>query len=362
MSKNEKGLFEACRNGSSLEELQEMLQQYPEAVKDTDDLGMTPLHQACRCGLSLEIIQCLVRAWPESVQVAAKDGRLPLHVSCMNQPLLAVVEFLIKASPESVNALDFNRKLPLHAACQNSASLDVIRELLYHGRLRCVAMKDSDGKVPSDYGVQSKELRSCLQQREGYLRNASASFLDVEPNGPPTKPLDLTDPLLVLKRAERVDAPVKNPETMEIKTMKNVIYERQDSVPDHGYWVGERVKRTIFGVIKKCTILDFLGDDDAPWELTRNKAIVQIYVKETLERKGQTRNALHEVAIALRSGRALKVLEDDLYILVFLPACSDDDLYSHLQESNKFSEPMARHWFQQLLKVSYHSLMCGSLT
>ena len=51
---------------------------------------------------------------------------------------------------------------------------------------------------------------------------------------------------------------------------------------------------------------------------------------------------------------ALDVLQDEDYLLIFMPFCSSGDLFGFVQQAGKFPEPMARYWFRQILDVSYN--------
>jgi len=109
-----------------------------------------------------------------------------------------------------------------------------------------------------------------------FLENASAAFEDIEESGSPSAPLSF-DPAHI-GSAERVDAAVYNPVTHEILEVSNIIYERHADgrPPDRAYWVGRKLKKCIFGVVKACTILKFRNVPDVPWQVTEHKAAVKI--------------------------------------------------------------------------------------
>ena len=48
----------------------------------------------------------------------------------------------------------------------------------------------------------------------------------------------------------------------------------------------------------------------------------------------------------------LDVLEDEEYLLMFMPFCSSGDLFGFVQQAGRFPEQMARYWFRQILDVS----------
>jgi serine/threonine protein kinase len=50
----------------------------------------------------------------------------------------------------------------------------------------------------------------------------------------------------------------------------------------------------------------------------------------------------------------LDVLQDEEYLLMFMPFCSSGDLFGFVQQAGRFPEPMARYWFKQILEVSHY--------
>ena len=193
-----------------------------------------------------------------------------------------------------------------------------------------------------------------------FLDNASASYDDLLMNGAPSPPLQFERP--TTGRAERVDAPVLNPVTQEVLEVSNIIYERHADgrPPRRAYWVGRKLKKCIFGVVKECTLLQFTNNVNVPWEVTPNKAAVKIMswqkirelehiedpIKEVAAMQYVNRNGNHRHVMGLYD-----VLEDEDYLLMFMPFCSSGDLFSFVQQAGQFPEPMARYWFRQILEV-----------
>jgi len=193
-----------------------------------------------------------------------------------------------------------------------------------------------------------------------FLENASASYQDVEVNGPPARPL--TFETVPRGRAERVDAYVFNPVTREAMEVSNIIYERfpDNRPPDRAYWVGRKLKKCIFGVVKECTILRFRNDAQVPWEVTDGKAAVKIMSWRKIREIRHVEDPLQEVAAMQHVSRegvhphvmgVYDVLEDADYLLMFMPFCSSGDLFGYVQQAGRFEENMARYWFRQILDV-----------
>jgi serine/threonine protein kinase len=194
-----------------------------------------------------------------------------------------------------------------------------------------------------------------------FLENASASYDDIAMTGHPSPPLQFDRPRTGL--AERVDAPVLNPVTQEVLEVSNIIYERHPDgrPPDRAYWVGRKLKRCIFGVVKECTLLRFRNDVLVPWEVTPEKAAVKIMSWQKIREVEHIEDPIKEVAAmqyVSKDGQhphvmgVLDVLQDEEYLLMFMPFCSSGDLFSFVQQAGKFPEPMARYWFRQILEVS----------
>lgn len=201
-----------------------------------------------------------------------------------------------------------------------------------------------------------------------FLTNASASFTDIEENGPPVMPLPFDQPQV--GRAVRVDAPVYNPDTEQVLKVSNIIYEHHmdGRPPDRAYWVGRKLKKCIFGVVKECTILKFRNDPEIPWEVTPHKAAGKIMSWQKIKNLQHVEDPQKEVAAMQCVSRggchphvmgALDVLQDEEYLLLFMPFCTSGDLFGFVQQAGRFPEPMARYWFNQILDGLTHLQRMG---
>jgi len=201
-----------------------------------------------------------------------------------------------------------------------------------------------------------------------FLDNASASFYDIEANGDPVAPLPFERPKT--GTAERVDAPVYNPVTHDVLEVSNIIYERHSDgrPPKRAYWVGRKLKKCIFGVVKECTILNFRNDMNAPWEVTAQKAAVKIMSWQKIRDLRHIEDPQKEVAAMQHISQlgphphvmgVLDVLQDEEYLLLFMPFCSSGDLFGFVQQAGRFPEPMARYWFKQILDGLSHLQRMG---
>jgi hypothetical protein len=204
-----------------------------------------------------------------------------------------------------------------------------------------------------------------------FLENASASFEDLEMAGPACPPLPFDQ--ATTGRAERVDAPVYNPITHDVLEVSNIIYERHADgrPPERAYWIGRKLKKCIFGVVKECTVLKFRNDASVPWEVTGMKAAAKIMSWQKIRDLRHIEDPQKEVAaMQYVSGDGahphvmgvLDVLQDDEYLLMFMPFCTSGDLFSYVQSAGRFQEDMARYWFRQLLDVRFDVSLLVSLS
>ena len=161
----------------------------------------------------------------------------------------------------------------------------------------------------------------------------------------------------------RVDAPVFNPVTKDVLKVSNIIYEfhADGRPPERAYWVGRKLKKCIFGVVKECTVLRFRNDPEVPWEVTEHKAAGKIMSWQKIRDLQHIEDPLKEVAAMQHVSKGgvhphvmgvLDVLQDEEYLLLFMPFCSSGDLFGFVQQAGRFPEPMARYWFNQILDVS----------
>lgn len=195
-----------------------------------------------------------------------------------------------------------------------------------------------------------------------FLNNAAATYDEIAENGPGVYPLPFDPPRIGM--AERVDATVYNPVSHDIMEVANIIYERHldGRPPERAYWVGRKLRNCIFGVIKSCTILKFRpGDSKIPWEVTEGRAAVKVMAWQKMRNIRHVEDPQKEISamqVVCRNGThphviyPLDVLEDEDYLLLFMPYCSSGELFSLVQQAGRFPEPMARYWFRQILDVS----------
>lgn len=193
-----------------------------------------------------------------------------------------------------------------------------------------------------------------------YLNNSTASYDDVAENAS-APPLNFEH--MNAGVAERVDAPVYNPITHEIKEVCNIIYERHPDgrPPARAYLIRKKIKKCIFGVVKVCTVLNFRNDPDIPWELTDIQAAVKIMSWNKIRTLPHEEDPRKEIAAMQHLCRPychphvqhpMDALYDDDYLLLFMPYCNSGDLFGFVQTARRFPEKVARFWFHQIVQAS----------
>jgi ankyrin repeat protein len=107
-----------------------------------DKNGRLPLHLALlyekknaagygiRVTCSSAAIAALLQAYPSAAEKADKYGILPLHIACMGNTKVEVVETLLKAFPQAAEKANNYGMLPLHYACAYHPEKEVVVALL----------------------------------------------------------------------------------------------------------------------------------------------------------------------------------------------------------------------------------------
>jgi len=201
-----------------------------------------------------------------------------------------------------------------------------------------------------------------------FLENASAAYDDIEMNGAASQPLPFEPS--TRGRAERFDANVLNPWTGDMFEATNIVFERHldGRPPERAYWIGRKLRKCIFGVVKECTVLRFRNDQAVPWEVTEGKAAVKIMSWQKIRELRHIEDPQQEVAAMQYVSQegvhphvmgVFDVLEDEDYLLMFMPFCSSGDLFGFVQQAGRFQETMARFWFKQILEGVSHLQRMG---
>jgi hypothetical protein len=222
--------------------------------------------------------------------------------------------------------------------------------------------------------------------------HANLTFVEIESNGEPARPLDFPSPIVA--RGVRVNALVVHPETATRQVCSGVIHREELASTGErfvSYWPQRRLQDAIFGSVWACLVLrkhHGVAADDAAraagvepgspkapivWEITgEHVAIKMIEWARVHHMRGRLlEDPVKEVAAMQLLGAghphvlgSMEVLQDGDFLYSVMPYCSGGDLFGvvvqHAEESGGeigMSEPVARYWFRQILWVSVGPLV-----
>jgi ankyrin repeat protein len=103
---------------ASLEVVQTLMEQCPDALHFTENGGWLPLHIAAGVA-SFEVVQCLVDGCPDAILVKDHDGWLLLHCAAKRNESVLVDQFLANKCAEALYVHEKNGWLPVHCAAQS---------------------------------------------------------------------------------------------------------------------------------------------------------------------------------------------------------------------------------------------------
>ena len=162
----------ACRTGVTLQVIQTLLNEYPNAAKDVDPEMRMPIHLAL-CARqnqdeTIHIAKILLDANPRSLMRQERQfGFLPLHVACTFSgisPNVELIQMLIKEYPKACQVSDARGSLPLHLACRAGAPTSIIQQLIINYS-RGARHKDGENRLPLHWACHlnlSKNIISIL--------------------------------------------------------------------------------------------------------------------------------------------------------------------------------------------------------
>jgi ankyrin repeat protein len=122
--------FQDPDNYSYVSELLRLLKDN-KTISDPDRSGMLPLHIACSSGMNIDNIEYLLDEYPEAICTPDNNGRLPFHAACTRSSTsIEVLELLAAAFPEALRTFDKQGAVPLHIALQRKLPSDIILFLI----------------------------------------------------------------------------------------------------------------------------------------------------------------------------------------------------------------------------------------
>jgi ankyrin repeat protein len=121
-------LHDALTREASVEAIEAILRQRPDAVGERDRFQAIPLFTAVAVGASVAVVRCLVESWPDSVLQQDWRGCFALHFAGPNSSLLSVA-YLVRLLPELLRVRNVHGQLGLHSAAEAGAGVDILRFL-----------------------------------------------------------------------------------------------------------------------------------------------------------------------------------------------------------------------------------------
>jgi ankyrin repeat protein len=155
----------------SEEEMAGLIREWPEMLRQGDEIGCTPLHHAASSKAPLVLVQLLVQAWDQGLRERNHFWCLPLSSALVGQAPLEVVQFLAQSYHLSLSERSRDGTLPLHHAVEGRNELAVVK-FLAKEEPEALQKKDNRGRVPLHFAAHVGTL-AVVQ----FLAEASASTL-----------------------------------------------------------------------------------------------------------------------------------------------------------------------------------------
>jgi hypothetical protein len=174
-------LHRACEDrASTLQDIQRLIEENPQALANTDSLGNTPLLLACYFqNQSPAILQVLLDRSPTQVLGMRNRffGYTPLHLA-LHAVDINILRQMIHLYPKALRMLTTDGYTPLYGACRsNVASLELLELLVLHCPEACLIL-NNDNQSPYDKVVdwRSNEL-DVVALLQAATINALVAFL-----------------------------------------------------------------------------------------------------------------------------------------------------------------------------------------
>ena len=99
---------------------QVLIEAAPDSVRSTNNYGLMPLHILCNNNQvdegTMQTLNFLLEEYPEAVWHAVNDGTLPIHIASVTKSP-EFCQILIEAAPDSVHSTNKYGWMPLHYLC-----------------------------------------------------------------------------------------------------------------------------------------------------------------------------------------------------------------------------------------------------
>ena len=155
----------ACAAGMNVENVELLLDEYPEAICTPDHMGRLPCHAACtNPRITVECLDVLVSAFPEALRTFDKMGSLPLHIAIQRKLPVAAILFLIEAEEGAVRTREGTTQMyPLHLAARSGADPAILERLadIYP---KAIASVDTNGNTIFHLACMQRQLTVDLAE------------------------------------------------------------------------------------------------------------------------------------------------------------------------------------------------------
>jgi len=217
------------------------------------------------------------------------------------------------------------------------------------------------------------------------LPNASASYNNISSSGDPSEPLEF--PEAAVQKALLITARVYDPNRRRSANVTKILVQcddRRTPTTNYAYWITKKLSDAIFGSVRLLVVLEKRtpgvksGEDPsaagAEWEITSQRLCVKQMSWSRIIRMKETSSCdpLREIAAMQyimhppcgsppheNLMTQIVTLTDDEYLYSIMPYCGGGELFEKVSQDGRFPEPLARHWFRQLLQGLYHLQKLG---
>jgi ankyrin repeat protein len=165
-------LHNTARFSRSLELLERVEQEYPDAVRAINHEGLLPLHWAAVKNRNPEIVKHLIEAYPDGIKKPNSEGYLPMHCAGQND-CLEVVKVVFDAYPGAIHVTDHEGGLPLHHACCFAKNVEVVK-FIYEANTEAISIKQMDGITPMHLAASQNDSPELLRLLLQLSPNAAA--------------------------------------------------------------------------------------------------------------------------------------------------------------------------------------------
>jgi len=116
-------VFEALQNTLkcqpvSLQQIESIIAQNPDVLRQSNAFDLTPLHIACRNAAPAEVVQLLMKKCPQMLLAREKSGKTPFHLGMIGDRVPTFVfHEMIQVYPQLLTNVDKDLRTPLHSVC-----------------------------------------------------------------------------------------------------------------------------------------------------------------------------------------------------------------------------------------------------